>query len=227
MTAFAFRALPAAVLLAVATVLPAAAGVVNTAPLNIDARVITFTDYNAITSADYLQRDLDVGSSETGEQVLLNSNDNEYQRILGQVTQGFGANGGWATDGAFAGLNNVSGYLSFTFSRGLNFVGGLFNYTPGGDSSTTLQALDINGSVIEDLQLTFTGSNGELIGFTSATANIYGLQMSGNFVAVDNLTFGTMTLDAGVPEPSVLLLVATSLGLLAYTQRRRLQSRAS
>ncbi len=224
MTARFLRHLCFTTLLAGAAALPAAATVVSLVPAGIDVRVITFSDYNSINSASALAPDLDVGSAEVGEQVLLNSNNAVTERILGQVAQDFGANGSWPGGGAFAGLNALSGYLSFTFSRGLNFVGGWFNYTPGGDSSTTLQALDINGDTIEGSELSFSGSNGQFAGFTSATAEIYGLQMLGNFVAVDNLTFGSTPTDTGVPEPGLVLLVLTGLGLLAALRQRHMKA---
>lgn len=224
---FSPRFLPTLTLMALTAALPVSASVVTALPVGIDAHLITFSDYNAVTAATVLApTGVDVGTSETGEAVVLNSNNADNPRILGAVTQAFGGNGSWPTDGAFAGLNAVGGFLRFTFARDLDFVGGFFNHVPGGDSNTTLQALDSNGAVIESTDLVFDAGDanltgyGQFWGFSSANTTIRSLQISGNFVSVDNLSFGTASIGAGVPEPGALSLALTSLGLLAFTRRR-------
>lgn len=218
--------LPSVTLLALATALPVSASVVNIVPLNIDAHVVTFSSYDLNTTtttlvSDSLSTGIDVGTADAGEVVRLTSNDAEVGRILGALASNFDSNGTWPTQGAYAGLNDNSGSLRFTFERGMDFVGGLFNYRVPNDSTTKLEVRDINGDAIETLILSSNPVGlGQFLGFTSASAGIYSLTMSGNFIAVDNLTFGTARTGNDVPEPGVLSLALASLGLLAFTRKR-------
>ncbi len=196
----------------------AQAALVSSVPVGLDAKVITFSAYDTAPPAS-VSGGLDVGTAEVGEVVTLTG---EAASVVTSAARNFGTNGNWPVDGAYASLNDASGSLTFTFSRGLNFVGGLVNYLPSTDASTIISALDIDGNVILDVvfetaSLDFT-DGARFLGFSRSSADIYGLSLSSNFVSLDNLTFGTLS---AAPEPQSLLLVLAALGALGWRQRRR------
>ena len=96
-------------------------------------------------------------------------------------TGGYGylANGSW--DGALgpmAGVNDsfdvygVTDTMTFAFASPLAWVGGFFNYVPGGTTPTTLSVWDTSNNLIESYNLTFlTGggtNSGEWIRFVES-----------------------------------------------------------
>lgn len=199
---------------------------VTSVPVNIAASTITFTPYDGFTTVRQLPAATDVGLAENLESVVLSFNDVDPDRILGAVPTALGSNGRWPTDGAFAGLNNASGTMFFSFGRAMNFVGGFVNYLPG-DLTTTISALNAQGDVIEESTLNFDFGNadavgqGMFMGFSHASADIWGFALTNGNVVVDNLSFGTV---AGVPEPGAATLVLAALAALGWQRRRRSSS---
>lgn len=140
-------------------------------------------------------------------------------------TRGYGylANGYWnGALGPMAGLNDsfdawgVTDTMTFAFTTPVTWVGGFFNYVPGGSTPTTLAVYDTGGALIESYDLTFNFNNsslvnaGEWIRFTEATPIGY-FTMTDNYVGV-----------TAMPEPSSLLLLGTSVLGLAGLIRRKL-----
>ena len=214
----------------------AQAGVVTSVPLNVATTTITFDGYagaNAVTIAQGGSEN--VGAAEgLLESVHLFGNGSDDLPVLSDATTLLGGNGQWPTQGAYAGLNNATGTMVFRFERGLNFVGGLLNYLPSSDSSSSIAALDFNGDIIglldglpetdpesEELQFSFgpnpPAGQAQFMGFFRPTADIWGFALTGNFVVVDNLTFGNI---ANVPEPNAVLLVGAALLALGWQRRQ-------
>jgi len=220
-----YRHAPLLALIAASCWAPAQADPVTSVDPGIDARVITFSPYNAFTTAAVpALASTDVGTAEGFESVLLSFSDDSSERILGAVPTDLGSNGAWPLNSAFAGLNAASGNMNFRFSRGMNFVGGFVNYRPNAfDGSVTLAALDLYGNEIESDVLAYTDAagsgQGEFRGFASSGADIWGFALSNGQVVIDNLTFGTNAIS--VPEPTSIALALVALGALGASRRRR------
>jgi PEP-CTERM motif len=139
-------------------------------------------------------------------------------------TGGYGylANGIW--DGALgpmAGVNDsfdvygVTDTMTFAFATPVSWVGGFFNYVPGGSTPTVLTAYWAGGS--ESYNLTFlTGggtNSGEWIRFVNEPSPITSFTMTGNYVGV--------TGQSVTPEPGTLVLMGSSvLGLAGFLRRK-------
>jgi hypothetical protein len=190
------RPLLAAALALAAT---AHANPVTTVPGAVDAMVITFSPYDAVTSAGFVADD----------------------HILGAVPTSFGVNGSWPVSGAYAGLGQTTGFMTFAFTSGMNLAGGFINYDPNLDGTTSITALDINGDVLESLNFDNNSFTPGFYGFMRDDADIYQLVFANANIAVDNFTFG-VTRGGGneAPEPGTTGLVLASLGLIALTRRR-------
>lgn len=213
---------------------PAAAGLVTSIPVGFDTKVVTFSAYDGQTGfSTWTDGDaaINVGASEAGlgENVFLSFN-NDTGYALGAVPQTFGGNGSWPGSlGAYAGMNRNDRAMTFTFDRDLDFVGGFMNFAIG-DSSTSIQALDINGNTIDgvsyDVALDFQDPTGVGLGSffgiqRTGSVAIRGLMISSNYASIDNLTFGTVqSTGSGVPEPASTGLVLASLGALVLARRK-------
>lgn len=140
-------------------------------------------------------------------------------------TGGYGylANGFW--DGALgpmAGVNDsfdvyhVTDTMTFAFASPVAWVGGFFNYVPGGSTPTTLAVWDTSNNLIESYDLTFlTGggtNSGEWIRFVESTP-IGSFTMTGNYVGV--------TGQSVTPEPGTLVMFGSGLlGLVGFARRK-------
>jgi hypothetical protein len=142
-------------------------------------------------------------------------------------TGGYGylANGSW--DGALgpmAGVNDsfqvygITDTMTFAFATPVSWVGGFFNYVPGGSTPTTLAVYDTSSNLIESYNLTFlTGGGvdtGEWIRFVESTP-IGSFTMSDNYVGV------TGQAATPTPEPGTLALLGSGIvGLAGFARRK-------
>ena len=138
---------------------------------------------------------------------------------------GYVGNGYW--DGALgpmAGVNDsfdvygVSDTMTFAFATPVSWVGGFFNYVPGGTTPTTLAVYDTSNNLIESYNLTFlTGgglNSGEWIRFVEFTP-IGSFTMSDNYVGV------TGQAATPTPEPGTLALLGSGIvGLAGFARRK-------
>jgi len=195
---------------------------VTTVPGAIDAHVITFSPYDGVTSAGFVADDtsfVDVGTAETGIAVNLGFN-NGSDHVLGAVPFSFGSNGSWPISGAYAGLYQPSGSMTFMFASGMNLAGGYINFDPNFDGNSSLQALDVNGDVLEEIIFNSNTFTPGFFGFLRDGNDIYQLVFNNASIAVDNFTFGVTGGGTGVSTPGTTGLVLAGLGLLALTRRR-------
>ena len=144
---------------------------------------------------------------------------------------GFDANGFWDNGrNGFVGINSGQGargiFARFTFAAGLvSAVGAFENYSPTDGGSPILRALDINGNILEQYDLSLFGpistpgglNEGAFRGILRPTADIAAIEYRDGFQALDNLTFSHSSI-AKVSEPSSLLLVLLGafIPLLGY-----------
>jgi hypothetical protein len=195
---------------------------VTSVPGSIDAQVITFSPYNSVTTPGFVADDttfVDVGTAETGIAVNLGFN-NGSDHILGAVPFNFNSNGSWPVSGAYAGLYQPSGSMTFMFGSGMNLAGGFVNFDSSFDGNASMQALDINGDVLEEIIFNSNTFTPGFFGFLRDGGDIYQLVFNNASIAVDDFTFGVTGGGTGVPEPGSTSLVLASLGLLALTRRR-------
>jgi hypothetical protein len=199
---------------------------VTSVPVSIDQKVVTFSAYDGpLYGSPRAIAPTEVGQAETGVQVQLSFDDDLALNVLGAVSTGFGSNGNWPVDGAFAGLGSASGYMSFTFGSAMNFAGALVNFDALSDLRITVSALNADGDAIQTIVFNDSANPNPpgFYGFTSLgpTADIYGLLFSGGHISVDNLSFGLTQAGTGVPEPASTALVLASLGALVFARRRQ------
>jgi hypothetical protein len=143
---------------------------------------------------------------------------------------GLESNGFWdnARNG-FVGINNGQGstgiFARFTFAAGLvSSVGAFENYSPTTGGSPILRALDTNGNILEQYNLSLlapittpNGSNqGAFRGIVRSTRDIAAIEFLDGFQVIDNLTF-SHSLAATVPEPSTLLLAFIGLAIISIS----------
>jgi hypothetical protein len=216
-------------LLASVLAAPAFASLVTSVPVGVNTDVITFSPYDSVTSTMTAGIDpFDVGLAQGLESVTLSFNNPDSQVILGAVPTSLGDNGTWPYNGAYAGLNAANGFMRFDFTRGLSFVGGFVNFTPGLEQDATITALDQNGSPIDGAEWDLSASAsdpsgmglGGFYGISLDNPDIWGITFSNSFITVDNLTFSTDQSTA-IPEPGSLALAALALGGLVFSTRRR------
>lgn len=214
-------------LVGAAAVLVAAASqatLVFSVPGGIAATTIDFSAYDGVTSAGPVAT-VNVGT--VADPVMLSFSDPGASNILGAVTQGFGANGGWPVSGGYAGLITMPGSMSFEFEQGMNFAGGFINFDPNVDGGVFLEAFDEQDNLIEAVNLStinggdWSATNGLFIGFHQDDPVIRYLRLSSSdrtgAVGLDNLTFGAAT--GAVPEPTALALVLVALAGLGWQGR--------
>ena len=181
--------------------------------------VITFNEFDGLTVD---------GSLNLGNGVTLTTTPNA---IVGQFAQDLGDNGLWSSigndnrDGNFlaAAFTTNRGEIGFSFANPVSSVGAFINqYQPNGVTTNNVMvvAYDINGHVLESFQLTidtdaFGYDEGKFVGFTRATADIYGFGFVDGSVVIDNVV------TAAVPEPATWGLMLVGLGVAGFAARRR------
>jgi hypothetical protein len=139
-------------------------------------------------------------------------------------------NGVWGAGDNFAGIGDLSpiplsfdyvGTMTFSWTTGLFGAGADLSIyqAPGGTAEILLEALAIDGGVLESTSLLVNYGDplltnaGQFLGFLRPTADLYGLRISGDGFVVDDL--------AVVPVPAALPLFAGGLALLGAVRRRR------
>ncbi len=140
-------------------------------------------------------------------------------------------NGVWGAGNRFAGIGDLSyipttseGFLgSMTFDLGASYsgAGALFSiYNDGAVSGQiTIDALGAGSTVLQtysfvvDLNDPLQYNTGLFYGFTSTSADIVALRVTGDGFVVDNLSV--------VPVPAALPLLLSGLGMLGAMARRR------
>jgi hypothetical protein len=151
---------------------------------------------------------------------------------IGAFAVDLGENGLWGGGDNFAGIGDLSfiptsfdfnGSMTFTWSAGTQGTGAQLSIfqVPGGTAEILLEALALNGSVLESSTLLTNTANplafnqGSFLGFLRPTSDIYGLRVSGDGFVLDDLAVGV------VPVPAALPLFAGGLAFLAAVRRRR------
>lgn len=131
-------------------------------------------------------------------------------------------NGDW--QGIYYGATNIErSVVRFTFATAVSSIGAIINYAPG-FGTPTIRALDASNNVIATFGLigpasiTTTGLNaGAFRGITSTSANISAFEITGSYIATQNLyALGLTT----VPEPSTIALMGVGLFSVLVLRRR-------
>lgn len=203
--------------------------ITSTAGIGAPAKTVDFSQFNTgfLPAIGDVQIGGLVGENITWSSSLANS-------VIGNGTYGLGSNGFWSAGRTFTGANDDTAVMTYRFLDGpVNAVGGFLNYgiDPAFVAPVLIQALDINGNVLESYDLvtlaaisTPGGLNeGAFRGIARATNDIYSFAISGRGVVLDDLTFSRAPVSATVPEPATLWLVAvgavTAAGVLRRSRR--------
>ena len=89
-----------------------------------------------------------------GENVIWSTTTAFGPSVIGSVDYGLGVNGYWRVPKTFVGLNSSPGTMLFEFiDLTVSAVGGFINYAPGADFDVLLEALDVNGNVLESYNI--------------------------------------------------------------------------
>jgi hypothetical protein len=143
-------------------------------------------------------------------------------------TYGFANNGTW---NGLPLIGDDSGSTSILINLGGLFssVGGFVNYatnagSPYGPVDPTISAIALDGvTVLESYDLSVsdpistTGTNqGAFVGISRAAGDIAFFEISGSFIAMDNISLAT-----AAPEPATLVLLPIGLALMLFAASRR------
>lgn len=145
------------------------------------------------------------------------------QSLIGFDVYHLIANGDW--EGIYYGATNTdNSVVRFTFATAVSSVGAIINYAPG-FGTPTIRALDASNNVIATFGLigpasiSTTGLNaGAFRGISSTSANITSFEISGSYIATQNLSALRLT---SVPEPSTMALMGVGLLSLIVARRRK------
>lgn len=208
----------------------ASAGLItSTAGIGAPSKTVDFSQFSApfVSTIGPVQIGGLVGENITWSSSLATA-------VIGSGQYLLGGNGQWNTPQTFTGSGDDTAVMTYRFLDGpVNAVGGFLNYgiDPAFVEPVLLQALDINGNVLESYDLltlaaisTPGGLNeGAFRGIARATNDIYGFAISGRGIVLDDLTFSRAPVSATVPEPATLWLVAvgavTAAGVLRRSRR--------
>lgn len=195
-------------------------------------RVITFNDYDGLLTTGPLELGATAGdivfTSSPNTQVGANNQDLNQNGLWG--ARGNPVDGLESTptgDGNFLASAFIArrGEFGFTFATGVSAVGAFFNQYQGlaGGNSMTLLAYDAEGNVLESFAYSVNtdpdGYNeGKFLGFTRASADIYGFGVTDGSFVMDNLTI------SAVPEPGSTAMLLAGLALMGGLARRTRRS---
>lgn len=121
--------------------------------------------------------------------------------------------------GSIAGLNNVSGVMTFEFATPVKGVGGFLNY--GVDyGNPTIAVYDSSHKLLEAAVLNFTRdgqNNGQFLGFLESDPIIKYFTMENSYIGITGLTLDQ---SGPVPEPCSFLLLGAGISGLLLRKRR-------
>ncbi len=197
----------------------AQAASINAADATFAGHVVTFDGFDGLITA---------GPLDLGNGITFTSAPNA---VVGADNQDLGDNGAWTAvgldsprSGNFLASAFVArrGEFGFTFANPVASVGAFVNQfqaTGSTSNSLTLIAYDYWGNDLETFSVKIdTASDsydqGRFVGFTRASADIYGFGIADGTVVVDNLV-------TAVPEASSWALALAGLSVAGVMARRR------
>ena len=205
--------------------------ITSSAGIGGPSKTVNFSQFSApfVSTIGPVQIGGLVGESITWSSPLLTAG-------IGSGPYGLGGNGRWDASRTFTASGDDTAVMLYSFLDGpVSAVGGFLNYGIEDGvfvAPVLIEALDINGNVLESYDLltlaailTPGGLNdGAFRGIVRPTNDIYGFQISGRGIVLDDLTFARVPVTATVPEPATLWLVgigaATCAGVLRRSRRR-------
>ncbi|ARN20462.1 PEP-CTERM sorting domain-containing protein [Piscinibacter gummiphilus] len=194
-----------------------AASITSTTGIATPSKVITFDGYDGFITVG----PENVGA-ETGDTVLFTSTPFAE---LGAYERDLGTNGLWGVGEKFVASDFVTarGELGFSFANPVAAVGAFFNQLQQAAVGNTIRliAYDQWGNDLESFTYSidtdaFGYNEGQFLGFSRATADIYGFGIADGTFVLDNLTYAV----AAVPEPESIALLFAGLGIIGAAARR-------
>lgn len=204
------------------------AGLITSAP---GGTVIDFSQYDTGSyTRDSGPTDVGVLVGETVTYTAVGSRPG-----FGGGSYGLLANGSWTDplgagsgrDG-FAFIDNGGISMTFTFVKALTSVGAFINYCPScSPSPATVEALDINGLVLETYNLETLApistpnqtDAGAFRGISRTQGDIFGLRFANRLVVADDLEF-VFANGSQVPVPATAALLALGLAGVGFKRKK-------